>query len=160
MSELSRVREEQVDQSRLHQTLAASFNEEELRTLCLHLKLDYEDLGGRGKEANARELVGRCARDRRLAALVEALLAARENLSLDAFICDTVSDESPYKGLFVFEEADRDIFFGRGVLTAELLARIQGADFLAVVGPSGSGKSSVVRAGLIPAVREQNGWLT
>src|SRR5262249_35019893 len=60
---------------------------------------------------------------------------------------------NPYKGLFAFEEADAADFFGREVLTAHLVDRLRGSRFLAVVGPSGSGKSSVVRAGLVPALR-------
>ena len=65
--------------------------------------------------------------------------------------------ENPYKGLRAFGEADAADFFGRETLTQQLLARLaEGGDlarFLAVVGPSGSGKSSVVKAGLIPALR-------
>jgi WD40 repeat protein/class 3 adenylate cyclase len=58
----------------------------------------------------------------------------------------------PYKGLAAFEAEDAEYFFGREELVAELTARLAGTRFLAVVGPSGSGKSSVVRAGLLPAV--------
>jgi WD40 repeat protein/serine/threonine protein kinase len=65
--------------------------------------------------------------------------------------------ENPYKGLRPFQEADAADFFGREMLSQLLLARMQEssnyARFLAVVGPSGSGKSSVVRAGLIPALK-------
>ena len=65
--------------------------------------------------------------------------------------------ENPYKGLRAFQQADSDDFFGREQLTEQLAARLTEQDeyhrFLAVVGPSGSGKSSVVRAGLIPAPR-------
>ena len=60
---------------------------------------------------------------------------------------------NPYKGLRAFEEADAAEFFGREALTEHLLARLAAVRFLAVVGPSGSGKSSVVRAGLVPALR-------
>ena len=64
---------------------------------------------------------------------------------------------NPYKGLQPFSEADAADFFGREALTARLIARLaeeaETARFLAVVGPSGSGKSSVVRAGLIPRLR-------
>lgn len=64
---------------------------------------------------------------------------------------------NPFKGLRAFGEADADNFFGRETLVQQLLARLgEGGDlsrFLAVIGPSGSGKSSVVRAGLIPALR-------
>ena len=65
--------------------------------------------------------------------------------------------ENPYKGLRAFGEGDAEDFFGRETLTQQLLARLaEGGDlarFLAVVGPSGSGKSSVVGAGLVPALR-------
>ena len=64
---------------------------------------------------------------------------------------------NPYKGLRPFLEGDTPDFFGREVLVAQLVVRLKEpqrwARFLAVVGPSGSGKSSVVRAGLIPALR-------
>ncbi len=58
----------------------------------------------------------------------------------------------PFKGLASFEPADADYFFGRERLIAELVARLVGASFLGIVGPSGSGKSSVLRAGLLPAL--------
>lgn len=64
---------------------------------------------------------------------------------------------NPYKGLRAFQEADAPDFFGREALTQRLVSRLDEttelARFLAVVGPSGSGKSSVVRAGLIPTLR-------
>ncbi|GLY97534.1 hypothetical protein [Actinoplanes sp. NBRC 103695] len=62
-----------------------------------------------------------------------------------------VSGESPYQGLSTFEAADADRFFGRADLTAELVARMAEAPLLAVFGASGSGKSSLLRAGLVPA---------
>jgi formylglycine-generating enzyme required for sulfatase activity len=64
--------------------------------------------------------------------------------------------ESPYMGLRYFDTADADLFYGRKALTNELLARVQKESFLAIVGASGSGKSSVARAGLIPAWKIEN----
>ena len=58
----------------------------------------------------------------------------------------------PFKGLACFDVADARYFFGREQLVAELVARAVGTPLLGVVGPSGSGKSSVVRAGLLPAL--------
>lgn len=58
----------------------------------------------------------------------------------------------PFKGLASFEPVDAEYFFGRERLVAELVARLVGAGFLGIVGPSGSGKSSVLRAGLLPAL--------
>jgi DNA-binding SARP family transcriptional activator len=60
---------------------------------------------------------------------------------------------NPYKGLRAFVEDDAEDFFGRERLTSDLIARLGADRFLAVVGPSGSGKSSVVLAGLVPALR-------
>jgi len=61
--------------------------------------------------------------------------------------------DPPYKGLQSFDEADADHFLGRELLTARLVGRLRAGRFLAVVGASGSGKSSVVRAGVVPALR-------
>jgi WD40 repeat protein/basic membrane lipoprotein Med (substrate-binding protein (PBP1-ABC) superfamily)/DNA-binding SARP family transcriptional activator len=63
---------------------------------------------------------------------------------------------TPYKGLEYFDIADADLFFGRERLTAHLLAHLRGSRLLAVVGASGSGKSSIVRAGLAPALQLEN----
>ncbi|WP_225755437.1 BTAD domain-containing putative transcriptional regulator [Actinotalea sp. Marseille-Q4924] len=60
----------------------------------------------------------------------------------------------PWRGLEAYAVDDARWFCGRERLTAELLARIAGSRALAVVGPSGSGKSSVIRAGLLAGLRE------
>jgi len=74
------------------------------------------------------------------------------------FLTSLEEIQNPYKGLRPFHEADADDFFGRESLVERLLKRMENRDitgrFLAVVGPSGSGKSSVVKAGLIPALRK------
>ena len=61
-------------------------------------------------------------------------------------------DACPFKGLAPFETADAEFFFGRERLVDELVARLADAPLLAVVGPSGSGKSSLLRAGLLPTL--------
>jgi WD40 repeat protein/class 3 adenylate cyclase len=63
----------------------------------------------------------------------------------------------PYKGLFPFEPEDSELFFGREQLAKDLAARLTESSFLAVVGPSGSGKSSLARAGVVPALRRGSG---
>jgi WD40 repeat protein/energy-coupling factor transporter ATP-binding protein EcfA2 len=70
---------------------------------------------------------------------------------------DPATIPCPFKGLESFQQTDAKMFFGREDLTEKLLERLKHTDkerFLAVVGASGSGKSSLVRAGLIPALRE------
>jgi DNA-binding CsgD family transcriptional regulator len=58
----------------------------------------------------------------------------------------------PFKGLASFETADAAFFFGRERVVGETVARLVGSTFLALVGPSGSGKSSILKAGLVPAI--------
>jgi hypothetical protein len=60
--------------------------------------------------------------------------------------------ENPYPGLRPFETTESHLFFGRDVQVAELVTRLERHRFVAVLGVSGSGKSSLVRAGLIPAL--------
>ncbi|HTR54723.1 MAG TPA: protein kinase [Kofleriaceae bacterium] len=62
-------------------------------------------------------------------------------------------DESPYAGLSSFQEADADKFFGRAREVAAMVTRIRDRPLMAVVGSSGVGKSSFVRAGLVPALK-------
>src|SRR5438128_2879380 len=74
--------------------------------------------------------------------------------ALDPATDGGVETHNPYKGLRAFADDDAGDFFGRELLTEHLVERLQQTRFLAVVGPSGSGKSSVVRAGLVPRIRE------
>lgn len=64
--------------------------------------------------------------------------------------------ECPYPGMIPFSEANRDRFFGRDQEIEELLERLRLSQFVTVIGPSGSGKSSLVLAGLVPALRQSN----
>ena len=71
----------------------------------------------------------------------------------------TVIPPCPYQGLFPFQEKDQDFFFGREIFTQRLLKALANQALVGVIGASGSGKSSVVFAGLIPKLRRQEGWL-
>ncbi|MGC9442901.1 helix-turn-helix domain-containing protein [Streptomyces sp. WG5] len=62
-------------------------------------------------------------------------------------------DPAPYRGLARFETTDDGLFFGREHLVGDLLEMTRKHPFVALVGPSGSGKSSLLRAGLVPALR-------
>lgn len=79
--------------------------------------------------------------------------ATPQPTSTVSFAAQAVSSDCPYKGLSAFQPEDADRFHGREALTEELVRRLQMQKVLVVGGPSGSGKSSLVRAGLIPALR-------
>ena len=67
---------------------------------------------------------------------------------------------SPYRGLFAFQEQDASVFFGRETFTNQLVEAVQRqSSFAIILGPSGSGKSSVVFAGLFPYLRKESTWL-
>ena len=93
-----------------------------------------------------------------LAAAESAELADSASVPTDttnggaAVVAASVEVPNPYKGLRAFLEADAEDFFGRDALVEELLAMLDTRRLVAVVGPSGSGKSSVVRAGVVPAL--------
>lgn len=63
------------------------------------------------------------------------------------------TDICPYRGLQAFDEEHAEFYFGRNADIQRLIEKLKAARFLAVLGPSGSGKSSLVRAGLLPALR-------
>ena len=152
----------QIDPAKLQKTLATYFSLDEIRTLCLALGIEYEDLPTDTRSGKARGLVEACQRQRQLVTLAEAVLEQRDNIQPHEFLRDIADDDAPFKGLLSFEEADEEIFFGREELTAELVARVyadEPTNFLAIVGASGSGKSSVVKAGMIPHLRRQTNWL-
>jgi WD40 repeat protein len=69
-----------------------------------------------------------------------------------------VNERCPYVGLRPFQAEDADDFFGREQLTDDLISRVRASRFLAVFGASGSGKSSLLRAGLTPRVHSEDHW--
>ena len=116
-------------------------------------------------------------KDERRVSLFDALRTPRLPQSLiphaerSSFDEPPAPGEPPFKGLQYFDEGDADLFFGRELLTAKLAAHLsqtpspvgavptgegRGGGFLAIVGASGSGKSSIVRAGLVPALKRDN----
>ena len=82
---------------------------------------------------------------------VLALVAARTRH--DALTSSTWLGRQPYRALAAYEPHDADLFVGRERLVAELAVRVLDRGLVAVIGASGTGKSSLVRAGLVPLVR-------
>ncbi|MDZ8140939.1 MAG: WD40 repeat domain-containing protein, partial [Nostoc sp. DedQUE04] len=85
----------------------------------------------------------------------------REEAKLVTSDSTDAADESlpcPYRGLFHFGPDDAEFFFGREVFVEKLFAATQSRKFIPVLGASGSGKSSVVLAGLVPKLQKQGYW--
>jgi hypothetical protein len=75
-------------------------------------------------------------------------------LSIDAESISLLSMSNPFPGLRPYEEEDSNWFFGRGREINDLLKRLRRLHFVAIVGASGCGKSSVIRAGVLPQIRD------
>ncbi len=69
-----------------------------------------------------------------------------------------IIEACPYQGLFAFGETNAQYFFGREAVADQLVTAAESRSLVAVIGASGSGKSSVVFAGLIPRLRKQGKW--
>ncbi len=100
--------------------------------------------------------VARRARTWSRTAATDAVLGLRQLVEqrrrYDRRPAGSAGDDNPYPGLMHYEEHDAEIFFGRDRLVAELVVRLASTDLVAVVGPSGSGKSSLVQAGVLAAL--------
>ncbi|MBK9054431.1 MAG: serine/threonine protein kinase [Chloroflexi bacterium] len=72
---------------------------------------------------------------------------------------EAIYGAGPYRGLFAFREEDAKFFFGREEFTEQLLELVKVQPLVAVVGSSGSGKSSVVFAGLVATLRQEGNWI-
>lgn len=120
---------------------------------------------GRGERAVARldrrtvssalcELVDKLLvvdRDHRLPD-VDTAVTALEQLAVTTRRHLRSDHESPYPGLAAFQNSDADRFFGRDADIAHVVTRVRSTSMIAIVGPSGVGKSSFVRAGVGPAL--------
>ncbi len=146
---------ETINQRKLRQAIVEAFDESELKTLCFDLKVDYDTLPLGNKLDKARGLIALCMRDKRVDELISLCESSRPRIDWRGMMTTAVSSESPpFMGLKYFDADHADLFFGRETLTAELSDHLQNNNFLAVVGASGSGKSSLVRAGLVPTLQK------
>ncbi len=103
-----------------------------------------------------KALIQRCLAvdpERRFASTAECARAMEESLYRTG---DLEEEESPYPGLSTFTEKDARFFFGRELEVEAGWKKLQRTPMVAVIGPSGVGKSSFVRAGLLPA--QPDGW--
>ena len=137
---------------------AGSFSPDKLRTRLLDLATPLPSISERDPSC-PRELaaiVDRCLKKKRH----ERYQSASELLSdLQRYLSPALrgEDTCPYRGLAAFGEADAKYFFGRSAEIRTALSQLETWPLLAVIGPSGVGKSSFVHAGLVPAVRASGG---
>ncbi|HUJ59677.1 MAG TPA: protein kinase [Kofleriaceae bacterium] len=102
------------------------------------------------------QIVDRCLlklKEHRWQSVTDLLHAVEAFLPGRRAAAELTLDESPYAGLSSFQESDAGKFFGRNREVAAMVARIRDRPMMAVVGSSGVGKSSFVRAGLVPALK-------
>ncbi|MCB0211994.1 MAG: hypothetical protein KDJ52_21815 [Anaerolineae bacterium] len=90
---------------------------------------------------------------------IEDIEAENKNLQTTLASIQEIASTNPYCGLFAFREEDAPFFFGREVFTQRLVKATNRKPFVTVIGPSGSGKSSVVFAGLVPQLRSEGSCL-
>jgi formylglycine-generating enzyme required for sulfatase activity len=152
---------------RIQRVLLASFDESELRTLVsygLEVQLDHIVPPG-DLTQRVFHLVEWADRHGCIPELIEAALN-RNNTNRELKVIATDSQSwfleppedteaiPPYQGLAFYGEVDAERFFGREALTADLLTHIKNHAFLAVLGASGCGKSSLIRAGVVPGLKK------
>lgn len=89
-----------------------------------------------------------------LSTLVKAVRGESPSPDAQGTVHETLATICPYRGLLYFREEDAPFFFGRAEAITQLIHAVEQHSLVAVVGASGSGKSSVVRAGLVPELRK------
>ncbi len=114
------------------------------RAVCPDLPEALADVIDRCLIKNKEQRIGSA---QQLLALLEDLLPGQSTRSFKVH-------EAPYAGLSSFQESDANRFFGRSREIAAAVNRLQKQPLLGVVGPSGVGKSSFVRAGIVPALKD------
>ncbi|MDF5730597.1 MAG: ATP-binding protein [Rhizonema sp. PD38] len=83
----------------------------------------------------------------------------KENITVSTVPVIDIIPPNPYQGLAAFGEEDAEFFFGRETFVNGLVETVHFQPLVGVIGPSGSGKSSVVYTGLIPQLRKEGSWL-
>ena len=144
--------------SSLHPKISRHFNLEELSTLCFTLEIEFEDLAGATKQKQVQSFLEFILRHGDEEALLTQLEQERPKVAWRVGPPDSLAN--PYKGLNAFTAADAAYFYGRKQVTADLLAMVRQESFVAVLGASGSGKSSLVFAGLAAKVAAKGSWIT
>jgi hypothetical protein len=113
-----------------------------------------------GQEAQLRSISGQVGRQSTDVRMIREELAVIEQRTRPYVLAEAREKDSPlswangcpYRGLLPFDEAHEAVFYGRERLTSDLVGKLEGAGLLIVTGASGAGKTSLLRAGLLPAL--------
>jgi WD40 repeat protein/ABC-type dipeptide/oligopeptide/nickel transport system ATPase component len=144
----------------IRQNLVKGFSLEEFRILCSDLDISFDNLLGETYEGKVNAMLVSLEHRSRTAILQELLQKRRPDVDWTP-LCVPEEGSPPFKGLAYYDVNDADLFFGREALVQKLIGRLNispvfgvranGASrrLLAVVGASGSGKTSLVRAGVV-----------
>ena len=139
----------------LEKNILRTFNLSEIQNLCFEMLIDYEELRGEIKSEKVQALLTYVQRRQLLEPLLDTLEELRPQTNWAAiYYLERTDDKAPFKGLSPFTEKDSHLFFGRQELTLKIIEAVQQNQFLAVVGPSGSGKSSLMAAGVLPQLKK------
>ena len=148
----------------------------ELRTVAFDLEIKFDNLAGDTLNKKVMSLLDLLEKQERFTEFKAYVFTESEYSFLKNNYLSEVLDlkrrditnidtaESPYRGLEAFQEAHAHIFFGRQTLSQQLSDKLHlilkdkaQTNFLSIIGASGSGKSSLVRAGILPELRKL-GW--
>ena len=128
-----------------------------IETAMLHRRMPKVSEHSYGVPTHLADLIDFCLlkeKDERLST-TRVLLEALEKMQPGRYQQRTFEeDESPYAGLSAFQEGDADRFFGRDRDSSALIQRLRDQPLVGIVGPSGVGKSSLVRAGVVPTLKQ------
>jgi hypothetical protein len=141
----------------LRRLLGLCFSLEEIKTLAFDIGIDFDELEGDSKTSKIRSLILSMERQHKLETLIAA--AARERPDIVWHQDRSPAAICPYRGLSPFGEQDASLFFGRERFVEQLVAAVHRHELVAVIGSSGSGKSSLVFAGLLPQLHQQGEWI-
>ncbi len=136
----------------LRDKLVETYNLEELDGLCFQWGLDSEKWPPSGKVGKVQHLLYELDRNGRIDELLVTLHKQRPGLDWPSLNEDP-KVSAPFKGLDDFHVEDAHLFFGREALTMDLVKDVTDNRFLVVIGASGSGKSSLVQAGVIASLQ-------
>lgn len=162
--------------SKLRVILETHYNLDELRILCSELGVSFEGLKGETRQIKSLELIEHLERRHQVPKLVQFIRENRPDIKLPPEIQSPgqgllVNDQgfprqitgNPFPGLRPYSEDDAPRFFGRDQDKAALIEKIHtdNARFVAIIGQTGCGKSSLVFAGLLPELKRQDKqWVT